>query len=208
MSHTIYICTDNDDDIVNNIISNILNLGVQMAPTSSDNSLHSSQTHNKNSNTSIIAIDCSNFKSEYSNVQLIEIIANTISSYKFYGMIIKSSDGSTAWLSGNMLKNNKSETLSHKIIPTEPEKELKELEKPEEKKEKINNTKDAPDINNLEKTNSDKNDIKIDIDFLISVVKSTINISDIFFAENTKEERMLLALELEKLKTRDLSSPL
>src|SRR5690606_4792091 len=89
-----------DKDQAEKIFAKIGSLGVSIAPTDKSNSLLDGAP----AATTIMAITASNFKDSLSNTQIIDYVINTIKDFKFYGIVVKNSNGSSSWRRGNVQK--------------------------------------------------------------------------------------------------------
>lgn len=174
MSHTIWICTVNNQEVVDHIYAAIVGLGAEVKAAASNGSLY----HQKDGvQTTVAGISVSNFK-DLENLELLNKICAAIDKYDFYGIILQNNKTRiSSWQAGNVIPGKNLRNTFQKaneIVEEQPEPE------PE------------PDPNK-------RLEGKSALLLLTRIVQATTEISDIFFDDISQQDRRLLARDLEKL---------
>lgn len=179
VSHTIWISTIQNQEVIDRIVAAIIGLGLEVSPTASDGSLF----HRKEgSQTTIVALDVSNFNDQLQRSQILDRITDAIRKYDYFGVILKDSKGSS-WRAGNIVSSKSLKNILKKgddaVSTPEPK-----LNEPPPEEPKPATAGSSP---------------RVDLQLLLKLVKATTDMSDIFFDGIDQAERKLLARELEKM---------
>lgn len=183
----IFICTVQDKDLINNIIAAIVKLGVNVSAASNSKSLYHSIG---NDTPAIIGISANNFNDKLKLNDILDRICLAISNFKYFGIVI-TSDYSTSWRGGNAPVSDVSTKLqkANKTYAVEINNDVKVTKVTDVK---INaNPKDDKSENKI--------DLSTDLPLITKLLRCTTTMSDVFFDNVPKEERILLADKVEAL---------
>ena len=185
LSHTIWICTINNAEVVEHMVGAIVGLGVNVSSAAANNTLF----HEKpGSQTTIVALTLSNLNRNLKNSDILDKICSAINHLDYYGIVIQKSNGGSAWRAGNISSGKNIENTFNKA------KDLKDFE---ENKEVLKETSDdkKPMAQPAQPVLGGKEAVRV----LTSIVRATCEISDVFFDNIPQQDRKLLARELEKI---------
>lgn len=179
VSHTIWICTVNNQEVVDHIYAAIVGLGAEVKAADASGSLYH---HKPGAQTTVAAINVSNFK-DLKNTEILNKICAAIGKYDYYGIILQNNKNqSSSWRAGNItsgknLRNTLQKADKAEVVDKEPEQPKPEPESDPKKR--------------LEGKSA--------LLLLTRIIQATTEMSDIFFDDISQQDRRLLARELEKL---------
>jgi hypothetical protein len=177
VSHTIWISTVQNQEIIDRIVAAIIGMGVKVSPAASNGSLF----HRKDgAQTTVVALDVANFNDKLKRAEIMDRIANAINDYDYFGIVLHEPSGSS-WRAGNV--------VSSKSLKNILKKGEDAVSAPEEPKPNAEDAQPTPAGSSP----------RIDLQLLLKLVKATTDMSDIFFDGIDQAERKLLARELEKM---------
>jgi len=190
MPHRIWVCTPNDQDTIDHICSAIMSTGVSVSSLAKGESLY---ILNKKSPTTIIGIRADNFKRDMGVGEILNSLKDRLKGFDYYGMIVSSTDGDggSSWCEGNIV--NPKFGIGMGAVNSIVDDLKKEAE------ESIDQLAPEPEPDPEPEQAEDVDITKINMSLLLRVLNASTSVSDVFFDGISKQDRELLAIQVQGL---------